>query len=64
VQFQSHVFHEDKITREAWYQAQPKMSELTEYDLLIVPELSEFSSADMWMLAPSCDSGVYIPSDT
>ena len=62
VQFQSHVFHENKITREAWYQAQPKMSELTAYDLLIVPELSEFSSSDMWMLAPGCDSGVFIPS--
>jgi hypothetical protein len=64
VKFQSHVFHENKISRQAWYQAQPKMSDLTNYDLLIVPELSMFSASQMWMLAPGCISSVFIHGDT
>jgi hypothetical protein len=48
------------MTKDEWYLSQPKMNNLLEYDLLIIPELELYSENDRWTLFDNCQTGVYI----
>jgi len=45
-----HGFYDGKVTLEEYYLKQPKMNELTNYDLLITPELFSQGNNDKWIL--------------
>ena len=45
-----HGFYDGKMTLEEYYKKQPKMNELTNYELLITPELFKYGNNDKWVL--------------
>ena len=52
VKYMRHGFYEGKKTLKEWYSKQPKMNKLTQYDLLITPELFKRTTGnnDKWIL--------------
>ena len=53
----------DAIVYNDYYSSLPKMDELVEYDLLIIPELFDDSSYQLWTEIEGCKESVFIKKD-
>ena len=53
-------FRQLGISLDEWYQSQPKMNDLLEYDVLITSELYNHGENDKWILLNGCETGVYV----